>query len=568
MAWAKNQLVFLGLILAAAALLRLWGLDRVPLELFGDELDVGYHAYSLWKTGRDYTGQFLPTYIHSFAEWRAPLLMYITAPFVGLVGLNGWGVRLPVALLGIFTIVLTYFLVQETLQSRLAALFSALFLAISPWHIQYSRASFEASLLLFLLVVGVLSFLKAFKKTPWLVVSAVFFAMTFYTYSTANLFVPVLVLLLLLVKKKDLHSIPSKILISSLVIFVILISPIAYNIFFGHALERYSRFSVFADEEIISEINGKREFTGGLQGKVFYNKPIFIGRKVISNYTQALSPQFLFINGDVTFRHSIHEIGQLYWVQLPFLLFGLAYLLKKKQNSLFWLGWLLLAPLPAALTKDGAIHATRLILLLMPLTVITACGVLFVAKAVFVTKVKKDKHRKVVLAMVGILLLGEFLLYLNRYWNDYPRESWRWWHYGYKEAMQFMKKETQGGKYKIVAFNNTYEPALIRFLFWWQHPPEMFLREYKDDKPAENVLSGFDGFSLGDKYYFGIVNKEKGGIPAFVKTDTIYLVSQRDEIPGDWDWEKSPPAGIKVLKAVRNPYGEPIFYIVTGELPR
>jgi len=54
----EKTTLFLLLILFLATFLRFWQLDVVPPELFGDELDIGYHAYSLLKTGKDYYGQF------------------------------------------------------------------------------------------------------------------------------------------------------------------------------------------------------------------------------------------------------------------------------------------------------------------------------------------------------------------------------------------------------------------------------------------------------------------------------------------------------------------------------
>ena len=146
------------MILLFAFGLRICRLNQ--LELFGDELDVGYHAYSLWTTGRDYLGQKMPFYIHSFSEWRAPLLMYLTAPFVGVLGLNHWGVRLPPLILGIFNILLFYLLVKDLTKDENVGLITALILAITPWHIHYSRAAFEVTLLLFLILLGTLAFLK------------------------------------------------------------------------------------------------------------------------------------------------------------------------------------------------------------------------------------------------------------------------------------------------------------------------------------------------------------------------------------------------------------------------
>lgn len=547
------------LILFIGAGLRIWGLNMVPPELFGDELDVGYHAYSILNTGKDYYGQFLPTYIHSFSEWRAPLLMYATAPFVAVFGLNEWGVRLPSAVFGIISIFLLYLLVDRTLKNKAVALLAALVLAVSPWHLQYSRAAFEVSLLLVLILGGTLSFLRGLQKPGWLLAAAVLFALTFYTYSTANVFIPLFILLLLLLHRKEAVSIKRK-FVGPLIIFVILIIPISYHILFGKAAERFGNFSIFSNEEVVSEINIKRAEKGPIEGVLFYNKAIVWGRKILGNYATAFSPQFLFIDGDVTFRHSVHTIGELYWIQLPFLIAGLVWFLgKRDRRLLFWLGWLLLAPLPASLTRDGAIHATRLILMLPPLTVLTAGGL-----NLFLDVEWKRAVKKTMLALILFAVLVELSLYINRYWVDYPRESWRWWHVGYKEAMSFMKENEK--EYDAFVFNNTYEPSLIRFLFWWKYPPDKFLQEFSGDKPKEGILPGFNGFSIGSRYYFGSMGQDLG-VVKFAKPNILYLVSQRDEVPGDWDWEKDPPAGITVLKTVRNPYSEPIFYVVTSGSP-
>jgi 4-amino-4-deoxy-L-arabinose transferase-like glycosyltransferase len=177
----KKVNFWLLLILVFAVFLRLYKLDN--LELFGDELDVGYHAYSLLKTGRDYYGQKLPFYIHSLAEWRAPLLMYTTVPFVAVFGLNEWGIRLTPIFFGVLNIFLLYYLVKKLTKNEKLSLFSALLLAVAPWHIHYSRAAFEATLLLTLVLGGTIAFLKS----KWLA-AVLLFAFSFYAYNTANIF--------------------------------------------------------------------------------------------------------------------------------------------------------------------------------------------------------------------------------------------------------------------------------------------------------------------------------------------------------------------------------------------
>ena len=49
----KPALIFLIFITLLGAFFRLYKLDKFPPALFGDEVDVGYQAYSILKTGKD-----------------------------------------------------------------------------------------------------------------------------------------------------------------------------------------------------------------------------------------------------------------------------------------------------------------------------------------------------------------------------------------------------------------------------------------------------------------------------------------------------------------------------------
>src|SRR3990170_2698782 len=122
---SKNSKLLLVTILLIAAFLRLWKLSSVPVALFGDELDVGYHAYSILKTGRDYSGNFMPLHFQSLAEWRTPLYLYSTVPTVALFGISPLGVRLPAAIFGILGIWGFYLLIKELTKNELIALVSS-----------------------------------------------------------------------------------------------------------------------------------------------------------------------------------------------------------------------------------------------------------------------------------------------------------------------------------------------------------------------------------------------------------------------------------------------------------
>jgi 4-amino-4-deoxy-L-arabinose transferase-like glycosyltransferase len=553
----KAFIVFL-LIIILASILRLWGLNQVPPELFGDEIDAGYQAYSLLNIGKDYYGQSTPLYIHSFSEWRAPLIMYVTIPFIKIFGLNEWGVRLPSVFFGILSVILLYYLVKKIVNEKVA-LVSAFFLAISPWHLQYSRAAFELSFLLFLFIFGIYIFLLSLKHHRLLPFSAFLFGLTIYTYSTANIFLPLILFLIIWINWKEFYQISKKLIFSSGIILLIMLAPIGNEIISGHAADRFGIVSIFSQKEYIDKVTIQRnEGNWGIFEKIIHNRPLSWARVIGLNYLGVFSPVFLLERGDITFRHSVHEMGELYWVQYFLFFIGIYYLLAKgeKKEKLFWLGWLFLAPIPSSLTYDGANHASRLILALPPILVISAYGGFYLYDLV------RGRIKKIFLVgVISIWLILGFVSYTHRYFDHYPKESWRWWQIGYKEAMQFMK--ARENDYKIIAFNNTYEPALVRFLFWWEYSPSKFLTEFKSDQPSKNILNNFNGFALENKYYFGSVEKN---INSFLKQDKIiYMVSYRDEVEGKEDWEKNPPPDINILKTIYSPYGVPIFYIVTSK---
>ena len=76
------------------------------------------------------------------------------------------------------------------------------------------------------------------------------------------------------------------------------------------------------------------------------------------NYLSYLGPDYLFFNGDPEIRHSLLNVGQLYFFELATLPMGIFFLVsgKRKEDALLGL-WLALYPIPAALNDPS--HAIR-----------------------------------------------------------------------------------------------------------------------------------------------------------------------------------------------------------------
>ncbi len=562
-----KKLILVGIIVLAS-LLRLWGLDKVPVSLFGDELDVGYHAYSILKTGKDYSGNFLPIHFHSLAEWRTPLYLYSAVPTVAIFGITPLGVRLPAAIFGILGIFVFYLLISELTNNKSLALISAGVLALSPWHIQYSRAGFEVTELLFFLLAGLYFFFKSTKnngKLMW--VSAVCFALTPWVYSTAKLFTPLLLIFLFVVYRKEIFSLSKKYLIYAVIALAVVGSPIAVSTFLGGGAQRFGYISVFTDPTTESEVGSARQNDARTRGetgtglkptlidRIIHNKFTFWGEAVVKNYFQAFSTDFLFIKGDLNLRHSI-GIGEFYKVESLALILGLILFFSRyKDAKTKWLiiFWILAGVIPAAITREGGRHATRLILILPPLVFLISYGVLETYNLL--------KGRSGKLFAVGYLMayLISFGLYQHQYWAHYPWESERWWHTGFRDGIASIKAIDKD--YDKIVISTASEPPWIFFAAWYEYSPDKWQKEFPIGNDVD--LAGFGRVSHIDKFYFGI---PKGGLYDWgqvLDKKTLYLASEKEvKINLIMEPERT-PGNLKLIKAIAYPSGEPAFYLFT-----
>ncbi len=204
-------------IIILASFLRLYKLGSYPPSLNWDEASLGYNAYSILKTGYDEHGKFMPlTNFGAFGDYKPPLYIYATVPSIAIFGLNEFAIRLPSAFFGILTVILTYLIAKKLFgdlsleignwKLEIAAL-AAFFLAISPWHLQFSRAAFEANLGLFFSLLGIYLFLKFATGKPWWILPSVLsFVAGMYTFTGQRLFAPFIVLIFAVQFRKQILS--------------------------------------------------------------------------------------------------------------------------------------------------------------------------------------------------------------------------------------------------------------------------------------------------------------------------------------------------------------------------
>jgi len=481
----KKQKLLLFLILGLAFFLRFYRLGSYP-ALNADEAAIGYNAYSLLETGRDEHGNSWPIHFQSFNDFKPGLYFYVVMPFVKVLGLNEWAVRIPGALAGALTVWVVFLLVIELFNNKKQSLLAALLLAISPWHIHFSRGGWEVNMATFLMTLGVYFFVRAKKQPRYYVWSVTAFVASFYTYHAVRVVIPLLGLGLIIAYWRTILK-KSKIILVSGLVGVILVLPLVQTVFTPEVISRAAGVGLFADTGPLARIEeqrGEHSDFMGLIPKVLHNKITNYGLAFAQNWGEHYWGEFLFLSGDEIQRNKVPEMGQMYLVEVIFMIVALVSIARKPDHWGTVLWWLAVAPVAAALTFQSP-HALRAHNMVIPLIIMSSFG------ALKFTEIFKSKKLGVVI--LGLLLLWSFVRYQKMYWmhmaKEYPYSS----QYGVKELVNYVSE--RGNDFGQVIVTNRYDQPYILFLFYLKYSPSEF--------QIDHVLTPRDEFGFSTVERFG-----------------------------------------------------------------
>lgn len=178
--------------LLAAAALRLPDLTETPPGLHYDEAANGVLAAEIGLQGSR------PVFISSYTG-KEVLFFYLAGGLMRLTGPSVFTLRLTAALLGVLTVAATYWLGRALLADRRVAVLAAALLALSFWHLVFSRLGFRAISQPLLQALAIASLFRGLQRPQWrwFVLAGLFIGLTGYTYLAARLFpVPLLLALL------------------------------------------------------------------------------------------------------------------------------------------------------------------------------------------------------------------------------------------------------------------------------------------------------------------------------------------------------------------------------------
>lgn len=538
----RKELILI-LVITFAAMTRLPFLDILPNGFSGDETQQGYSAYSILKTGRDEWGEALPLFPRGFGDFKPPLYTYLTIPLVAIFGLNEFAVRLPAAILGILTIVTVYFLVKEWFQDEKVALFSSFLLAISPWHTQLSRTAFEGGVGVFFFILGLLFFLKGLKDPRLLVLSALFWGLTLYSYHSYRLFTIIFILGLLFLTRFNLKNVKN---ILALGIFLILLLPIIMN--FQQTLKRASDVGIFSPQVIQSYFENKgTSLLPYPMDRLLDNKVLFLSNKIFTNYLSYYSPTFFFTGErpddsylNFPFFPLIYPVEIIFWI-----IAGYVIVFKKEKDYKILLLWFFLAAIPASLSQ-GSMSAHRAVTFLPAISVISGIGA---SSFLHFLRAKMRFHSKLILLVTTISIIFSLILFLHFYLFKLPIKLQESLRLGYKQV--FQKIVMVESEYDQIIISRAFTQPQIFVAFYGRVDPNFFQQASQDwlryEKSQKLYIDQLESWNLG-KFLFEDINwKDKDS-----KRKNALIVARAEDFP----------VSVYSVFDVKNQRGDVIFKLV------
>ncbi len=514
----KIIFLILALISSVSLLLRLYHIDLLPL--YADEVGGHYQFLGqLIKTGNPYFGFISYTWLFS---------------------LTHLGARFGVALYSSLFVFAIYLLTKAISGKNNVSLLAAGLTAIVPWSFMIGRIGHSFVPVFVLTVILHLYFFLRSSTIKDYLISLFFLGWGLFLYPSMAVIAPFAALLVsvylfrLLPQRRRLPILA----VAALVITVCgMVVNNRFNIFSlsGRALD----LAIWRDVNTPWEIDKYRAlswnstpsiFSFGLPpeqlaNKLVYNRAMANISTFTRNYLSFFSPDWLFLKGDPVLRHSTGQVGAFYPFLLPFMLYGALkfFQTEDKKRRLTFLLWILISPIPAAITKDGAGYLLRVVTMLPFLTYFCALGL---ADSFNLIHKRLKPYYFIFLSLIFIYSAYYFFY---GYFHVYPALSARAYEYGFRELSDF--QVSHQNKTMLVIWDGYYHNNDFRF---WQKTP---FDRYESFKIKQIVIGESTFWQTFPNLYFSSPKsaKEVGDFikqykPSFVVLPDRYFVKYPVEI--------------------------------------
>lgn len=370
-------------------------LTSIPKGVTVDEAAFGYNAVLLSRTLHDENGRKLPVFVLSLGgnDWRQPVVQYSSAIFFKLFGASLFNLRMVSVVTVALSIILIYFLAKKILDNNVFALASAIFLATTPIVLIQSHLGLDNITpvpFVIIWLLGIVLFNEN-KNKVYLFISALSLGISYYSYKSMRIFVPIWATLTLIYLMepflKNFSKENFKKVLPSVLVFVLTIFPF---------------FAVIPYLEFL------------YAGAVLNKATLEVGNifNFVSSYLSNFDPSFLFVKGDDMLFHSTGRHGMYLLMSLPFFILGITSSWKKSSFWKFLIASFFLGPLMFGYI--GQVHrASRLLAMIPVYSLISGVGFLNLWQ----------EKRRVTLLVLSLLFIFNYSNFVNYYFGNYAKDT-------------------------------------------------------------------------------------------------------------------------------------------------
>jgi 4-amino-4-deoxy-L-arabinose transferase-like glycosyltransferase len=334
---------------------RLIGLTQFPIYFFTDEAIQSQSIIDLINNGyKDPAGVSFPTYFRNGEYYNIGLSVYLQWLPAILFGKSAVATRATSVFVTLIAAISAGIILRDVFKMKYWWM-GTLFLSITPAWFLHSRTAFETAEFVAFYAGTLCAYLFYRHKSPRYLYLAIFLgALAFYTYSPAQVILP-LTALGLLISDWRYHWENRRAMLIGLGMIVILALP-------------YVRSSINNPNAAFAHLHTLWSY---------WFEKIPLSEKIDRYFTEfgvGLSPWYWYIPNDRDLsRHLMKDYGHIMIATLPFALLGMAHALRNIRLSAYRaiMIALLVSPAAAALVQ---VSITRALVFVVPAAILTAIG--------------------------------------------------------------------------------------------------------------------------------------------------------------------------------------------------
>ena len=479
----KNKYnIILYIILVVGFITRSVGININPKGLNVDEASSGYDAYSILEFGCDRNGNKFPVFLEAWGSGQNALYSYLMIPFIKLFGLNVITTRLPMVILGCISLIVWYNLLNEV-KNKKFAIIGLSFLVICPWNIMKSRWGLESNIFPDFVLYAIYFIVKFIKtnNVSKLYITSILLGISSYTYGTSYFFLPIFCIImyiyLLYTKKVNIKNV----ILSFSIIFIIALPIMLYIIINTFDLNQID-LGIITIPKL--PVNRYEEQTSIFNGNIL--------TKSIKNFVKSL--KLLLTQDDGLSWNCIPGFGFFYIISIPFLVYGIIYSIKnkeeiKKYESVIDI-WFISSFLLMFVLNE--VNINRINVLIYPL-------IYYVINGIYIVVAKRNIISN---SIILIVYIAFFVMFMCSYIFLKPANNYTFVD-NIKEVIEYVEKVKDRKIYIEYAFKEPY----IYVLYYTKYNTHDFIDsvQYIDN---EN-LGKFDNIKSFGRYNFYIPDDQE-----------------------------------------------------------